>query len=136
MTAKRRHRLWFALASLISGALLVAVVGSLLTVERTDVGLSRKLPDGSILVLRQVVCVANSFTYNHRRGGPLLRLLTPVLPNFIRSRFNLYGGTFGFGLDANTNLLAITVNRKSQGWGSDVQRLQVFDDQGDSFDAC
>jgi hypothetical protein len=136
MTAKRLHRLRFALASLVGGAVVVAVVGLLLTGERTDVGLSRKLPDGSVLVLRQVVCVANSFTYNHQRGGPLVRLITPVLPNFIRTRFNLYGGTFGFGLDTNTNLIAITVNRKSGAWSSEVQRLQVFDDQGDSFDAC
>jgi hypothetical protein len=140
MAAKRLRRVRFALASLVGGALLVAVVGLLLTGERTDVGLSRKLPDGSVLVLRRVVCAANNFTYNHQRGGPILRLVTPILPGFIRSRFNLYGGSFGFGLDTDTNLIVITVNRQTGalagGWSSTVQRLEVFDDQGDSFDAC
>ncbi len=99
-------------------------------------GQVRRLPDGSTLELRQVVCTAKSFNYSHQTGGKFLRLAAPVLRVVAPGRFNVSSGSFGFGGDGNTNLIAITVARVgASAGGSYMGRLRVFDEQGNLYDA-
>lgn len=137
----RTKKRWWPLASLAlaGGVVLLLLVTAFLETLRSDIGRVRRLPDGSTLSLRQVAFVAtNSFTYSHRPGGPLARLLAPVLPNWARSRLGLLGGGgFGFSLEGTTNLLVVTVNRTAGSrQGSAIGRLCLFDDDGDVYDAC
>ena len=134
-----KKSLWITvLGCLLGMALLVTLVSALWRAATSQVGQMRRLPDGSTLKLVQVAFTAtNSYNYSYRKGGPVLRLIAPVLPAFLRNRLDLSGGSFGFGLEGDTNLLVITLNRGTPPTaGSSVGRLRVFDDQGNEFDAC
>ncbi|HXT38810.1 MAG TPA: hypothetical protein VN887_02185 [Candidatus Angelobacter sp.] len=99
-----------------------------------EVGVVRRLPDGSTLELRQVA-FTNGFQYHHQTGNRLQRLIGPIMPAFVRNRFFSSGsGSFGFGNDGNANLFAITVNRGGV-INSSLARLRVFDEQGNFYDA-
>jgi hypothetical protein len=138
MIIKKAKALAFAAMVLIAGFLVVTMVATAIKAAKSDVGALRRLPDGSTLLLREAVFTAtNSYTYTHQSGNKLLRFLAPILPGSIARRFNLAGGSFGFGIDGNTNLIVITVNRSgSSSRGSSVGRLQVFDNPTNAFDAC
>ncbi len=127
-------------AALAAVALLVAAIaGKIVCAGRSDLGTLRRLPDGSTLKLDRAVFTATNFNYSYQSGGRLLRLIAPILPASLRGRFNLSGGSFGFGGDGNTNLLVATINRGTKAgtyFGSPLGRLQVLDELDDQYDAC
>lgn len=127
-------------AGVLAGLALAAVlVGVGVPHGRSsDVRLAKRLPDGSVLVLKEAVFVATNYTYTQPTSSRWLRFIAPALPKFLRNRISLGGGGFGFGLENGTNLVVITVNRSdANGWfSSKVFRLRVLDEAGNSFDAC
>jgi hypothetical protein len=126
-------------AALFAAGVVLIIAVVLIALKRTpgDVGIVRRLPDGSTLELRQVFYCATNSSYSHRRGNRLQRFIAPITPAFIRNRFFPAGsGSFGFGSDGNTNLMVITVNRSgTPNWWSSLARLRVADEQGNVYDA-
>ena len=129
-------------AALAGMALLAVGAISLVLVKSSGPGSNRtvRLADGSTLELRQVA-FTNGFQYHHQSGNRLQRLFAPlaaVLPTYITQRFlSVSGGSMGFSDDGSTNLFVVTVNSsRTPGWWSDLRRLVVFDEQGNTYDAC
>lgn len=133
MTSNKLRIVAFVLIALLAiGAILFALVTSSTSGGRRI----QRLADGSTLEIRQVT-LANGFQYKHQSGPRLLKMVAPILPPFVKSRLPLSSGSFGFGSDGNTNLFVITVNSsRAQGWWPNLSRLVVFDEQGNSHDAC
>jgi hypothetical protein len=101
---------------------------------------TKLLADGSTLELH-AIALTNDYKYSHQATTRWQKLFSPlkyVLPDRIKNRlFFTGGGGFGFGTSGDTNLFIITVNRGSAlGWSSSLMRLVVFDDQGNTYDAC
>jgi hypothetical protein len=96
-----------------------------------------RLSDGSTFEIRTIT-LAKNFRYSHEAGNRLQRMLSPITPIFIKQRFwPSPAGGFGFASDGNTNLFIITVgSSRAPNWWDAVGRLTVFDDQGNSYDAC
>ncbi len=122
--------------------LLAAVVVILLHRGKKGAGQIRQLPDGSTLELRQVILCMTNYNYSHESGGrwkQWIRPVRPVLPRFIENRLGFSGGSFGFGNEGTTNLICITVNRRSEKPSDKADarpvRLQIVDDDGHIYDA-
>jgi hypothetical protein len=99
---------------------------------------TQRLPDGGTLRLLEVALTATNYNYAYRPGGRIVELLRPVLPPFILKRFN-GGGGFGFGIEGDTNLIAITLHRAAPAPPKSmtaIARLRISDDAGNIYDAC
>ena len=107
----------------------------------SEIGIERKLPDNSTLLLKQVEFTAGSFTYTHHSSGrtPIQRVLAK-LKSLLPERLQQWNdmGSFGMGAREETNLYVVTVNQAPNNgqWSSQVGRLQIGDEQGDWYDAC
>lgn len=105
------------------------------------VGLQRKLPDGSTLLLKQVTFTNGGFMYTHQSIGPgrfnaIFARLSVLLPKKMQHWHA--SGSFGMGSTGGTNLYVVTDNQAPniKSWNSQIGRLQIGDEQGDWYDAC
>jgi hypothetical protein len=126
----------FALGLIVVAAFVAAALLLLNRGPADEVGVVRRLPDGSTLELRHIAFTTN-YTYRYQGGNRLQRFIAPVVPPFLKKwLLPQWSGSMGWG-NTDTNLFAITVNHSdAANWSSGLNRLVVFDDQGNSFDAA
>lgn len=119
-------------------ALVAFIIALIIRGASDDFGKARRLPDGSTLLLEQVVLTSTNFAFAYRGGGKFVRSLARVLPAFIQKRLSPSSGSLGFssGTSGETNLVIITINRGDpKTWNSTLGRLQLLDEEGRTYDA-
>ena len=137
MRDKSKARLVVIIACVI-GALVLAfsIFSGVRAAHNSDVGRTVAMTNGSTVTLRQTAFTGQGFNYNHQSGNRWLRLIAPILPQGLRNKLNLSGGSMSVGSRPDTNLFVVTITRGKPGANTEpLGRLRVVDDQTNSFDA-
>ena len=133
MTARK----WLLFAGLIIVIVLLAGLVGVRIAAKTSSTNPQRLADGSTLLLKEMVLTNTNYNYAHNHKGLFLRLVEPILPNFLLQKLPASSGSFGFGSDGNTNIYIVTVTtRKANSSSSTVGRLRVIGDTTNVYDAC
>ena len=128
----------FVIPAVIIAAVLSCIIIVIWRGAGSDIDKTHRLADGSTLVLKEAVLTSSNYNYRYRSGGKVVQWLAPILPPSIQQRFSPVSGSLGWSpAHGETNLILTTINRsKGKNRSSTLARLQLFDDQGNQYDAC
>ncbi|MGN6386949.1 MAG: hypothetical protein ACTHMT_11995 [Verrucomicrobiota bacterium] len=125
----RKRIVWAGVFLLI---LLVSALGWILLVRSGSQNANQRVK------LVKIEVSAKQFNYTHKTLPPVLQMVSPLLPDFLLSRFrNGAGAGFGFGGDGHTNMYIVTQTGVRIGERRTLpRRLRISDEGGNVYDAA